>query len=41
VTPEAFARLVQELRAERPDYTEADKLRTQSGLSAFTPGPVA
>jgi diguanylate cyclase (GGDEF)-like protein len=41
VTPDAFAKLVQELRAERPEYTEADMLRTQSRLSAFTPGPVA
>ncbi len=37
VTPEDFAALIQRLRAERPELTEADMLRTQSRLSAFTP----
>jgi hypothetical protein len=29
--------LLKRLRAERPEYTEADMLRTQSRLSAYTP----
>jgi predicted signal transduction protein with EAL and GGDEF domain len=37
VPPDAFAKLLRRLR-ERPDYTEADMLRTQSRLAAFTPG---
>ncbi|MBB6092802.1 diguanylate cyclase (GGDEF)-like protein [Povalibacter uvarum] len=37
VTPDDFAALIQRLRAERPELTEADMLRTQSRLSAFTP----
>jgi len=40
VPAEAFANLVTRLRAERPELTEADMLRTQSRLSAFTPEPV-
>jgi diguanylate cyclase (GGDEF)-like protein len=39
VPPDAFAELMQRLRAERPELTEADMLRTQSRLSAFTPEP--
>jgi diguanylate cyclase (GGDEF)-like protein len=38
VPPDAFVNLLQRLRAERPEYTEADMLRTQSRLSAYTPG---
>ncbi|HEY5810278.1 MAG TPA: EAL domain-containing protein [Povalibacter sp.] len=41
VTPEAFAELIKRLRAERPELSEADMLRTQSRLSAFTPEPAA
>ena len=41
VTADAFVKLMQALRAERPEYTEADMLRTQSRLSAFTPEPAA
>jgi predicted signal transduction protein with EAL and GGDEF domain len=37
VPPDAFVSLLKRLRAERPEYTEADMLRTQSRLSAFTP----
>lgn len=37
VPADAFAKLLQRLRADRPEYTEADMLRTQSRLSAFTP----
>ncbi|MBL8272141.1 putative bifunctional diguanylate cyclase/phosphodiesterase [Steroidobacter sp.] len=33
----AFAALLLKMRAERPELTEADMLRTQSRLSAFTP----
>jgi len=40
VPAEAFATLVTRLRAERPELTEADMLRTQSRLSAFIPEPV-
>jgi EAL domain-containing protein (putative c-di-GMP-specific phosphodiesterase class I) len=40
VPPEAFAEFMRKLRAERPELTEADMLRTQSRLSAFTPEPV-
>ncbi len=38
VTADEFAALILRLRAERPELTEADMLRTQSRLSAFTPG---
>ncbi|MFL6618063.1 MAG: putative bifunctional diguanylate cyclase/phosphodiesterase, partial [Povalibacter sp.] len=41
VPPDVFAELMRKLRAERPDLTEADMLRTQSRLSAFTPEPAA
>ena len=37
VPPDAFVSLLKRLRAERPEYTEADMLRTQSRLSAYTP----
>jgi diguanylate cyclase (GGDEF)-like protein len=39
VPADAFVKLMHKLRADRPDYTEteADMLRTQSRLSAFTP----
>jgi len=37
VPAETFAALIARLRAEKPDLTEADMLRTQSRLSAFTP----
>ncbi len=40
VTPDEFAALLRRLRAERPDLTEADMLRTQSRLAAFTPEAV-
>lgn len=40
VPADSFVTLIQKLRAERPDMTEADMLRTQSRLSAFTPEPV-
>jgi EAL domain-containing protein (putative c-di-GMP-specific phosphodiesterase class I) len=36
-----FVSLLQRLRAERPDYTEADMLKTQSRLSAYSPKPAA
>jgi predicted signal transduction protein with EAL and GGDEF domain len=36
----AFEALVERMRADRPDLTEADMLRTQSRLSAFTPDAV-
>jgi EAL domain-containing protein (putative c-di-GMP-specific phosphodiesterase class I) len=39
VPAEAFATLIKRLRSERPELTEADMLRTQSRLSAFTPEP--
>jgi diguanylate cyclase (GGDEF)-like protein len=35
--PPAFEALLQKMRAERPELTEADMLRTQSRLSAFSP----
>jgi diguanylate cyclase len=41
VPADEFAQLLQRLRAERPGYTEADMLRTQSRLRAFKPGPAA
>jgi diguanylate cyclase (GGDEF)-like protein len=41
VPADDFAALLQRLRAERPEYTETDMLRTQSRLSAFTPKPAA
>jgi EAL domain-containing protein (putative c-di-GMP-specific phosphodiesterase class I) len=37
VPPSAFEALLQRMRAERPELTEADMLRTQSRLSAFSP----
>jgi diguanylate cyclase len=37
VPADAFLKLLARLRAERPELTEADMLRTQSRLSAFTP----
>jgi diguanylate cyclase (GGDEF)-like protein len=37
VPAEAFADLIHRLRKERPEYTEADMLKTQSRLSAYTP----
>jgi diguanylate cyclase (GGDEF)-like protein len=37
VPPAKFVELLQRLRAERPEYTEADMLRTQSRLSAYVP----
>jgi EAL domain-containing protein (putative c-di-GMP-specific phosphodiesterase class I) len=37
VPPPAFEELLQRLRGNREDLTEADMLRTQSRLSAFTP----
>ena len=40
VPPAAFEALIDRMRAGRPDLTEADMLRTQSRLSAFTPEPV-
>ncbi|HWK74225.1 MAG TPA: EAL domain-containing protein [Povalibacter sp.] len=40
VPAEDFANLVRRMRPER-EFTEADMLRTQSRLSAFTPEPVA
>jgi diguanylate cyclase (GGDEF)-like protein len=36
----AFEALIERMRAGRPDLTEADMLRTQSRLSAFTPDAV-
>lgn len=37
VPPEDFATLIRKLRSERPEYAEADMLKTQSRLSAYTP----
>jgi diguanylate cyclase len=37
VPADSFISLIKRLRAERPELTEADMLRTQSRLSAFTP----
>jgi diguanylate cyclase (GGDEF)-like protein len=39
VPPDAFIELIKRLRAEVPALTEADMLRTQSRLYAFTPEP--
>jgi diguanylate cyclase len=40
VPPDEFATLLQRLRERsQPEFTEADMLRTQSRLSAFTSGP--
>lgn len=39
VPAEVFATLITRLRSERPELTEADMLRTQSRLAAFTPEP--
>jgi diguanylate cyclase (GGDEF)-like protein len=41
VPPEAFVRLITRVRAEKPELSEADMLRTQSRLSAFTPETTA
>jgi diguanylate cyclase (GGDEF)-like protein len=41
VPPELFVALIKRMRAEKPEFTEADMLRTQSRLSAFTPEPAA
>lgn len=41
VPAEAFATLMKRLRSERPELTEADMLKTQSRLSAYTPQPAA
>ena len=40
VPAQAFGAIVERMRAGRPDLTEADMLRTQSRLSAFTPDAV-
>jgi diguanylate cyclase (GGDEF)-like protein len=40
VPADSFISLIKRLRAEKPELTEADMLRTQSRLSAFTPAPV-
>ncbi len=40
VTASEFAALIARLRVELKEFTEADMLRTQSRLSAFTPEPV-
>jgi EAL domain-containing protein (putative c-di-GMP-specific phosphodiesterase class I) len=40
VPADAFVTLIQQRRAERPETLEADMLRTQSRLSAFTPKAV-
>jgi len=37
VPADAFIALIKRLREERPALTEADMLRTQSRLYAFTP----
>lgn len=37
VPAEEFADLIRRIRSERPEYTEADMLKTQSRLSAYTP----
>jgi diguanylate cyclase (GGDEF)-like protein len=37
VPPATFAALLQRMQAQRPELTEADMLRTQSRLSAFSP----
>jgi len=37
VPADSFITLIKRLRAERPELTEADMLRTQSRLSAFSP----
>lgn len=37
VPPDAFVTLIKRLRAEKPAFTEADMLRTQSRLYAYTP----
>ena len=41
VPPDAFVALIKRLRAERPALTEADMLRTQSRLYAYTPESAA
>jgi diguanylate cyclase (GGDEF)-like protein len=41
VPPDAFVNFIRRLRAERPAHTEADMLRTQSQLYAFTAQRVA
>jgi EAL domain-containing protein (putative c-di-GMP-specific phosphodiesterase class I) len=40
VPADSFVQLIKRLRSERPEMVEADMLRTQSRLSAFTPEPV-
>jgi diguanylate cyclase (GGDEF)-like protein len=37
VPPDAFVELIKRLRAEKPTFTEADMLKTQSRLYAYTP----
>jgi diguanylate cyclase (GGDEF)-like protein len=37
VPPEEFAEMIQRIRRAQPEYTEADMLKTQSRLSAYTP----
>ncbi len=37
VPAEAFADMIQRIRRAQPEYTEADMLKTQSRLSAYTP----
>ena len=41
VPPDAFIELIKRLRAERPALTEADMLKTQSRLYAYTPESAA
>lgn len=41
VAPDIFASMLIRQRMERPELTEADMLRTQSRLSAYTPEPVS
>jgi len=41
VPADSFVTLIKRLRAEKPELTEADMLRTQSRLSAYTPTPVS
>ena len=41
VPAEAFARLVQHLRPDRPEYADTNALRTHGRLSAYTPKPAA
>jgi diguanylate cyclase (GGDEF)-like protein len=41
VPAESFAALIKRIRAEKPELSEADMLRTQSRLSAFSPESAA